>query len=73
MFVNWWYTAENLYEAGGITNDHALRTDVSTDNLRPQYIRQPDINYFFHEADPSVDPNNNPGLDFVRQIANHLR
>jgi hypothetical protein len=26
VFVNWWYTAENLYEAGGITNDHALRT-----------------------------------------------
>jgi hypothetical protein len=38
VFVNWWYTAENLYEAGGITNDHALRTDVS---VEPVSVRTP--------------------------------
>jgi iron(III) transport system substrate-binding protein len=68
IFVNWWYSAENLYEAGGITNDHALRLDVPTDNILPQYLRKPGVTYFFPETDPSVDPNN-PGLAYAREIA----
>ena len=68
VFVNWWYTKENLYLAGGITNDHALRVDVSTDNLDPNYIRKPGVVYFFPEADPNVDQTN-PGLAFNRTLA----
>ena len=68
VFVNWWYGADNLYAAGGITNDHALRVDVSTDNLDPNYIRKPGVEYFFPEADPTV-PTDNPGLAFNRKIA----
>ena len=68
IFVNWWYSAENLYEAGGITNDHALRVDVATDNLDPNYLRRPGTEYFFPEADPAV-PTGNPGLAFNRLLA----
>jgi ABC-type Fe3+ transport system substrate-binding protein len=68
VFLNWWYSAENIYEAGGITNDHGLRTDVSTDNLIQDYVRMPGIEYFFPEADPTISTEN-PGLAFARQVA----
>ena len=68
IFVNWWYSAENLYLAGGITNDHSLRVDVSTDNLDPNYVRKAGVEYFFPEANPDV-PTDNPGLAFNRQLA----
>ncbi len=68
VFANWWFTAENLYETGGITNDHSLRTDVATDNLDPNYVRKEGVTYFFPEADPRV-PSDNPGLAFNRLVA----
>jgi len=68
IFLNWWYTASNLHATGGITNDHALRTDVSTNNLIPAYIRDANIKYFFPEADSSIEPGN-PGLAYARKIA----
>lgn len=68
IFVNWWYGADNLFEAGGITQDHALRVDVATDNIATEYIRQPGVEYFFPEADPNVPPGT-PGLDFNRIVA----
>ena len=68
IFLNWWYSADNLHAVQGITNDQSLRNDVSSNNLDPQYIRNPDIKYFFPEADPDVDPNN-PGLAYARKVA----
>ena len=68
VFLNWWLQKDNLYEAGGITNDHSLRVDVATDNLDENYIRKDGVEYFFPEADPAV-PTNNPGLAFNRQLA----
>jgi len=68
IFLNWWYSGDNLHSVQGITNDQSLRNDVSSNNLDPQYIRNPDIKYFFPEADPDVDPNN-PGLAYARKVA----
>ena len=68
VFLNWWLGKDNLYEAGGITNDHSPRVDVPTDNLLENYIRKDGVEYFFPEADPAV-PTDNPGLAFNRQLA----
>ena len=68
VFANWWFTADNLYTTGGITNDHSLRTDVATDNLDPNYIRREGVEYFFPEADPRI-PSDNPGLAFNKLVA----
>lgn len=68
VFVNWWFSAANLHAAQGITQDHALRTDVSTNNLDSAYIRNPDVDYLFPEADPNI-PGGTPGLDYNRKVA----
>ena len=71
VFINWWLGKDNLYEAGGLTHDHALRVDVATDNLDPDYVRKPGGDYFFPEADPTV-PQDNPGLVFIRALADEV-
>ena len=68
VFINWWLQKDNLYEAGGLTNDHSLRVDVVPDNVGENYIRKDGVKYFFPEADPTV-PTDNPGLAFNRQVA----
>ena len=68
IFLNWWYTSANLHAAQAVTNDQSLRVDTSVNNLDAQYIRNPDIDYFFPEADPDVD-SNNPGLAYARKVA----
>ena len=67
-FVNWWYSAANLHAAQGITQDHALRLDVSVNNLDPQYVRDTSVKYLFPEADPNI-PGGTPGLEFNRMVA----
>ena len=68
VFVNWWYSAANLHAAQGITQDNALRIDVSTNNLNPAYVRDPNVTYLFPEADPNI-PGGTPGLEFNRKVA----
>lgn len=68
VFINWWLSKENLYNAQGITNDQSLRTDISTDNIDPAYLR-PD-SFFFPEMDDSITPN--AGLEFNRTVASEF-
>jgi iron(III) transport system substrate-binding protein len=69
LFLNWWLSKEGQVAAMTANPlDESLRQDVPKDMLRPEWKAVPGGNYYFTDADPHAQGNQDKMEDYMKTV-----
>jgi ABC-type Fe3+ transport system substrate-binding protein len=69
LFVNWWLSKDGQLTAQRVnTEDESLRVDIAKDMLSADHRRDPNVEYSFMDADPTIVARDAEMLDFMKKI-----
>jgi iron(III) transport system substrate-binding protein len=69
LFANWWLSKDGQLTAQRVNSeDESLRIDIPKDMLSPDHRRDPNIEYSFMDADPSIVARETEMLDFMKKV-----
>jgi iron(III) transport system substrate-binding protein len=69
LFINWWLSKEGQLTAQRMnTEDESLRMDIAKDMVSTEHRRDPNIEYSFMDADPTIVSRESEMLGYMKKV-----
>jgi len=74
LYINWWLSKEGQAAVMKANpEDETLREDVSKEDVKPEYRRQPGVDYLYLDSDPEILARESEPVEFMKKVLEEKR